>query len=84
MSLVEDETRERNLQALKERIDAEAEHRVEAVRAGLASAACYDPIVVAFKKQRQEQAAQIRWWKPSLTPMFPKKRQFHGGIDIHE
>ena len=67
MSLVEDETRERNMQALKDRIR-------------MFSQALWDLRL----KQKQEQAAQIRWWKPSLTPMFPKKRQFHGGIDIHE
>jgi hypothetical protein len=76
MSLVEDENRARNLQALEDRKDTETEHLVEMNRARLASEACYDPRLIAFKQRRLEQAAQIRWWKPSLTPTLPKKRQF--------
>ena len=76
MSSIEDANRAQNLQAVEDRKVAEAEHLVEMSRASLASEALYDPKLIAFKKRRQDQAAQTRWWKPSVDSPFPKKRQF--------
>jgi hypothetical protein len=74
VSLVEDQNRTQNLQAIEDRKVAEAEHLVVMNRERLTAESYNDPRLQAFKARRREQAMQLRWWKPSLA--LPKKRQF--------
>ena len=74
MSLVEDQNRTQNLQAIEDRKVAEAEHLVVMNRERLTAESYNDPRLQAFKARRREHAMQERWWKPNLA--LPKKRQF--------
>ena len=74
MSLVEDQNRTQNLQAIEDRKAAEAEHLVTMVREMMAAESYKDPRLQAFKARRREHAMQERWWKPNLA--LPKKRNF--------
>jgi hypothetical protein len=74
VSLVEDQNRTQNLQAIEDRKVAEAEHLVVMNRERLTAESYNDPRLQAFKARRREQAMQLRWWKPSLA--LPKKRNF--------
>jgi hypothetical protein len=74
MSDVEDATRALNAQVVEGRKDVATEHMAALNRERLASEACYDPRIIAFKARRQVIAGQIRWWKPSVDQALPKKR----------
>lgn len=74
MSIAEDQMRALNLQAKESYKNAAVEHMVAMNRERLASEACYDPRVIAFKARRQVIAGQTRWWKPSVEAVIPKKR----------
>jgi hypothetical protein len=76
MSLIEEENRAHNLQAIEDRKVAEAEHLVEMAQKLMTEESYKDPRLQAFKQRRREQAMQERWWKPSLTLALPKKRVF--------
>ena len=74
MSFLEDQVYAANAAAKAECHNADLEHRLEVARKSLADASIYDPRVIAFKLRRVAIAMQIRWWKPSIEPVTPKKR----------
>ena len=74
MSLLEEQVRAANAAAKAESHNAELEHRLELARKSLTDASYYDPRIIAFKARRQVIAEQVRWWKPSVDQVLPKKR----------
>ena len=70
MSLLEDQTRAANAEAKEANRLAEMDHRIEVVKQSLPK----DPRVDEFKKRRTAITMQVRWWKPSITQVLPKKR----------
>ena len=74
MSDVEDATRALNAQVVEGRKDVATEHMAALNRERLASEACYDPRIIAFKARRVAIAMQTRWWKQPVEQILPKKR----------
>jgi hypothetical protein len=60
MSLIEDQNREQNLQAIEDRKVAVQEHLVEMERLRLTNESYSDPKLAAFRKRREEQVLRHR------------------------
>jgi hypothetical protein len=76
VSLIEEATRALNLRAAEESKNAALEHMVAMNRERIASEACYDPRVIAFKERRKELALQPR--SRISNQVSPKKlRSYH-------
>ena len=76
---VYEEADEANRKALEERLAADKAHLAELEKTRILSACYSDPVVIAFKARRAEQANQLRYWA-KLGHELPKTRKISGII----
>ena len=73
MSIAEDQMRAANAARKEESHNSALEHMAFLEQQRIASEACYDPRVIAFKERRRVQAMQLR--KNLGEQVLPKHRQ---------